>query len=114
MTNIAEVIGWKFNNQPGMRCAQDSNGVMQIVEFPGGIPSVALQTQWTQEYEAWKAASNQSAAECEQGLNVSKMARLDFEVKFDMENRMRARENLQPVTRQQYLNALVNRYKNLP
>ena len=57
MTNIAEVIGWKFNHQEGMGTR---NGV--ITEFPGGIPSQADQDTWTAEYlvqfpegyDAWK------------------------------------------------------------
>lgn len=50
--SIAEVIGWKFSNQPGMRCAE-INSVMRIVEFPGGIPSQAEQDAWTAEYQAY-------------------------------------------------------------
>lgn len=50
MATIAEVIGWKFNHQPGM-CTKD--GV--ITKFPGGIPSQALQDQWTQEYLTYLA-----------------------------------------------------------
>jgi len=46
MTNIAEVIGWKFNYQEGMATAE---GV--ITDFPGGIPSQADQDKWTKEYE---------------------------------------------------------------
>ena len=46
MTNIAEVIGWKHNNQSGMSTA---DGV--ITEFPDGIPSQADQDKWTKEYE---------------------------------------------------------------
>jgi len=46
-THISEVIGWKFNEQPGMTTV---NGV--ITEFPGGIPSQADQDAWTAEYEA--------------------------------------------------------------
>jgi hypothetical protein len=45
MTNIGEVIGWKFNHQEGM-CTRD--GV--ITEFPGGIPSQVDQDKWTAEY----------------------------------------------------------------
>ena len=45
MTTIAEVIGWKFNHQAGMRT---KNGV--ITAFPGGIPSQADQDAWTAEY----------------------------------------------------------------
>ena len=47
MTSIAEVIGWKFDYQPGM---STMDGV--ITEFPGGIPSQADQNKWTAEYEA--------------------------------------------------------------
>ena len=43
--NIAQVIGWKFNHQEGMRTR---DGV--ITEFPGGIPSQADQDTWTAEY----------------------------------------------------------------
>ena len=46
MTNISEVIGWKFNHQPGMRTR---DGV--ITEFPDGIPSQADQDKWIKEYE---------------------------------------------------------------
>ena len=47
MSNIATVIGWKFNNQSGM---STSNRV--ITAFPDGIPSQADQDLWTAEYEA--------------------------------------------------------------
>ena len=50
MTDIASVIGWKHNHQSGM-CTAD--GI--ITEFPGGIPSQALQDTWTAEYEAGAA-----------------------------------------------------------
>ena len=57
MTNIAQVIGWKFPEQAGMRTV---DGV--ITTFPGGIPSQADQDTWTAEYlvefpegyDAWK------------------------------------------------------------
>lgn len=51
MSNIAEVIGWKFDHQPGMRC-KEIKGVIKIVEFPGGIPTQADQDIWIAEYEA--------------------------------------------------------------
>lgn len=53
---IAQVIGWKFNNQEGMRC-KEVDGVLQIVEFPGGIPSQADQDLWTAEYNAFIVAN---------------------------------------------------------
>ena len=46
MTDIAEVIGWKFNHQAGM---STRDGV--ITAFPGGIPSQADQDLWTAEYD---------------------------------------------------------------
>lgn len=52
MTNISEVIGWKFPQQEGMNCKPNENGVLVIVKFPGGIPSQADQNTWTAEYEA--------------------------------------------------------------
>jgi len=45
MSNIGEVIGWKFNHQEGMGTR---DGV--ITAFPGGIPSQADQDKWTAEY----------------------------------------------------------------
>ena len=48
MTDIGEVIGWKFNHQQGMSTRE---GV--ITAFPGGIPTQAEQDLWTAEYEAY-------------------------------------------------------------
>ena len=45
MTDIAVVIGWKFNHQEGM---STRDGV--ITAFPGGIPSQADQDAWKEEY----------------------------------------------------------------
>tara|TARA_R110000803_G_scaffold150716_1_gene215961 strand:- start:106 stop:390 length:285 start_codon:yes stop_codon:yes gene_type:complete len=50
--NIAQVIGWKFNNQAGM---STSDGV--ITAFPGGIPTQADQDLWTSEYEDYISAN---------------------------------------------------------
>ncbi len=70
MTNIAVVIGWKFEHQPGMRCDEiviertneetgkiekEFTGRLAITEFPGGIPSQADQDKWTAEYEEYQA-----------------------------------------------------------
>ena len=67
---ISDVIGWKLNNQEGMRC-REIEGVMTIVEFPGGIPSQADQDLWTQEYNDYVAAG---------GL-LDELA--DIEIQFD-------------------------------
>lgn len=61
MSNIAEVIGWKFDQQPGMKC-KAINGVLTIVEFPGGVPSQSDQDAWVAEYEAYIAAKPLDAA----------------------------------------------------
>ena len=42
---IAQVIGWKFNDQAGM-----STRGNEITTFPNGIPSQADQDMWTAEY----------------------------------------------------------------
>ena len=52
MSNIGEVIGWKHNHQAGM---STSDGI--IVDFPGGIPSAADQTKWSEEYSAYLAST---------------------------------------------------------
>ena len=52
MSHISEVIGWKFNHQPGMSTV---DGV--ITEFPGGLPSQSDQDTWPAEYEAHLAAT---------------------------------------------------------
>ena len=50
MSDIANVIGWKFDHQQGMRT---EDGV--ITEFPGGVPSQEDQDTWTAEYDVYIA-----------------------------------------------------------
>ena len=73
MTNIGEVIGWKFNHQSGM---STQDGV--ITEFPNGIPSQADQDKWTKEYEDHMASI---------AYKVKRKAEYDklnqFEMQFD-------------------------------
>lgn len=45
MIHISDVIGWKFDHQPGMAT---KNG--EIIQFPGGIPSQEAQDIWKEEY----------------------------------------------------------------
>ena len=52
MTDIGAVIGWKHNHQAGM-ATRDG----KITEFPGGIPSQAVQNTWTAEYDDHLAAT---------------------------------------------------------
>ena len=62
MSNIALVIGWKFSNQQGMFCKSNSDSVMEIIEFPGGIPSDSDQATWTTQYESYLASTAYIAA----------------------------------------------------
>lgn len=105
MSNIADVIGWKFNHQPGMRC-REIGGVLTIVEFPGGIPSQADQDAWTAEYLVWLAGTGPADKECDESVDAAKMTRLNFELNFNQENRIRVLEGRSSVTRQQYRDAL--------
>ena len=96
MTNISDVIGWKFNHQPGMRCKED-NGVLKIVEFPGGIPSQADQDTWTAEYNA----RDTSEERVDQVFQPTDKDRAFFNATFNHENRIRALEGKQPITKAQ-------------
>ena len=51
MTDIASVIGWKFNHQAGV-----STKAGKITAFPGGIPSQVDQSAWSMEYQAYLAS----------------------------------------------------------
>ena len=53
MSNIAEVIGWKFNHQEGMSTA---DGV--IKDFPGTMPTEAELATYTAEYEVYKVMAD--------------------------------------------------------
>jgi len=66
--NIADVIGWKFNHQEGMRCKEIA-GIMTIIEFPGGIPSQADQDIWTQEYSDWISSGGDKDAKAQELMN---------------------------------------------
>jgi hypothetical protein len=48
--SIEQAIFWKH---PGLEGIRTDDGI--ITEFPGGIPSQALQDTWTAEYEAGAA-----------------------------------------------------------
>lgn len=72
------------------------------VDAIGGAPSLG-------EVDAILAPSLDVRA----GRAVDAVDRLQFEVMFDMENRMRAREGLGAITRVQYRNALINVWKTL-
>ena len=86
MINISKVIGWKFDNQQGMRC-KEIDGVMTIIGFPNGIPSQADQDLWTQEYNAWLngggALEDQIQANTDDILQNDKKFRVMAELIFD-------------------------------
>lgn len=109
---ISDVIGWKFNYQPGMSC-KEINGVMTIVQFPGGIPSQTVQDQWKAEYQTWLASSAPLDQECLDSLATDKVRKLLFEMNFDRENRLRVLEGKQPITRAVYRTALQTVWRTL-
>lgn len=77
--NIANVIAWKFNNQPGMRC-KEIDGTMQITDFPGGVPSQQEQDMWTAEYAAFIANEEEITPILEElELTDKEMARIGEE-----------------------------------
>ena len=50
MSNMAEVLTWKFHNV-NWRCDDDGTGQANVItRFDGGIPSQADQYKWTKEY----------------------------------------------------------------
>lgn len=59
--NIAEVLGWKFNNQEGIEC-REIKGVLTLTKFSGGLPSPKDLAQWEQEYLTFKSKENKRNA----------------------------------------------------
>jgi hypothetical protein len=112
MSNIADVIGWKFNNQPGMVC-KTINGTFVITEFPGGVPSQVTQDGWTAEYAAFVAGGGLLDQSATSDLDATKMLQLNFAVNFDQENRIRTLEGKPTITKAQYRAALVTVWKSL-
>jgi len=60
-----------------MRC-KEIDGVMTIIEFPGGIPSQTDQDLWIQEYDDWVAAGGLKDIQVEEELG-SNVVRLIIE-----------------------------------
>tara|TARA_R110000803_G_scaffold141249_2_gene207721 strand:+ start:525 stop:821 length:297 start_codon:yes stop_codon:yes gene_type:complete len=71
MSSIAEVIGWKHNHQSGMCCQENSDGVMEITEFPNGIPSQALQDTWKSEYDTYVLANAYKSKRAEEYPSIA-------------------------------------------
>lgn len=57
MSNLAQVICWKFKSQEGIDFAEDSNGNIVITKFPTAIPTDAEIALYTTEYEAHLAST---------------------------------------------------------
>lgn len=104
-TNISEVIGWKFNHQPGMKC-KEIDGVIQIVEFPGGIPSLADQATWIQEYNNYINSEQYLDDETEKCLVNDSALNIIAKAFLNHENRIRVLEGKPAITFKQLINAL--------
>ena len=103
--NIAEVIGWKFNNQAGMRC-KVIDGVMQITEFPGGIPSQTDQDAWTQEYINYINSDQHDSDTVTKEFSADRLKLIIAKALHNHENRIRTLEGKPSVTLQQVIDAL--------
>lgn len=57
--------------------------------------------------------SSELDTEANNALSISKIERLLFEINFDQENRLRVLEGGAAITKTQYKNALVTKYKAL-
>jgi hypothetical protein len=90
MTEIHQVIGWKFNNQQGMSTKDNV-----ITEFPGGIPSQADQDTWTAEYlvefpegyDEWKESMQETDNGMPRYLEDLITANSDFTIPEKMKTR---------------------------
>lgn len=110
MINIAQVIAWKHNNQEGMSCKM-VGGALTIVEFPGGIPSQALQDTWTAEYDAYIVAGGDKDDEAQSKLTNDSMLNALVDGFHDQENRIRALESKSPVARSVVFDWLKAKYR---
>jgi hypothetical protein len=113
--NISDVISWKFNDQPGMRCKEIA-GVMTIIEFPGGIPSQADQDLWMTEFITWRDAGGWKAALADFETQTSRTVKIAFKVLIDEINILRneinlinSNTNLSPRTVLQFKQAIENK-----
>ena len=93
MTNIAQVIGWKFNHQEGM---STKGGI--ITAFPGGIPSQADQDKWTKEYEEYVSANTYKDKRKEEYPTIEELvvALYDPEDKAEIDRRRAEVKNKYP------------------
>ena len=100
---IAQVVpvGKDFPVAPGLQWRDCADDVTPETHLFNGTAFVA------------KPAPPQPTPDEAAASTVDRIDRLQFEVLFDMENRMRAREGLGAVTRAQYRTALINRWKAL-
>jgi hypothetical protein len=71
--SIEQAIFWKH---PGLEGIRTEDGI--ITEFPGGIPSQALQDTWTAEYDAYVLAN---AYKSKRQAEYAKLNQ--FEMQFD-------------------------------
>ncbi len=127
--SLFEVIHWKTNDAPGVRCFSDLAYAQQRVRAMGGelqnlheaaadcfvywppergaFPSAATLAQWQAEYDAQFTLDGRAANA------VDAMDRLQFTHLFELENRMRVLEGQLTVSVAAYRNALINKWKQL-
>jgi len=72
--NIAQVIGWKFNNQAGMSTKDG-----KITKFPGGMPTQQDQDNWTAEYKEYIILKNTLTSSQVRDAALAAIQTYDFE-----------------------------------
>ena len=106
---IPIVISWKFNDQPGMVC-KEVDGEVQIVSFPGGVPSKEIQAQWVAEYQAWIASDGEKDRTVNASLNDPVIQTL-IDAFHELDTRVRVLEGKQPVARAAIADWLRDQYR---
>lgn len=102
-----------YEPSPGVIIIQHASGTNCVVtawNVTNAIPT------WASLFSATNiaAAKLRRAALSSETNKWTREQRFDFEVHFDMENRMRAQESKAAITKQQYFNALNTVWTNTP
>lgn len=96
---------------PQCRMNEDVNGVLQITEWTDIRPQpTEAQIDAVADQDVLDSKIEKEAADA---IDSDKVKRLLFELNFDQENRLRVLEGSGAITKLQYKNALITRYKAL-
>ena len=74
MSNLAEVLAWKFDNAEGIRTREDGQGGMEIFDWPevlGPEPTSEQINTWTAEYDALDHKAIKAALLLERAIDAT-------------------------------------------